>query len=169
MVSCLQCAHFPQSLSFLFTELGVPSGVSPLSRCSHPPGRYKERPSKRCWDSEEAEGPEPDTRHPPAGHGPRPPDPSRALHGVFGSQPGRHKGRVRRGCESLPQPTARRHQEALHPAVGPSLDGAEPGWVCGITSWETFWKKLCFKCGFYVHLEFFSLLRIRKGSFWPSV
>lgn len=101
-----------------------------MSRRSHPPGRHEERPPERRRDSEEAEGAEPDARHPPARRRPRSSDPRRPLHGVFGPQPGRHKGRVRRGREVLPEPAAHCHQEALRPAVGPSLDpplGTSPG------------------------------------------
>uniref|UniRef100_A0AAX7U6N3 Ras homolog family member G n=1 Tax=Astatotilapia calliptera TaxID=8154 RepID=A0AAX7U6N3_ASTCA len=99
----------------IFTDFCVP----PLSRRSHPPGWHEKRPQERCRDSEEAQGAEPGAGHPPAGRRPRPPDPGHPLHGVLGTQPGRHKGSVHRGGEGVPQPAAHRHQEALRPAVGP--------------------------------------------------
>lgn len=115
-----------------------------MSRRPHHAGRHEERPPERRRDSEEAERAEPDARHQPAGQRPRSPNPCCPLPGVFSSQPGWHKGRVRRGGESLPQPAAHCHQEALRPAVGPSVTGS--------TLWRHARKTVSV---FYVWLEFY--------------
>lgn len=81
---------------------------------------------------------------------------------MFGPQPGRHKGRVRRIREGLPQPAAHRQQEALRPAVGPSLGRRDPAGLSRAdfgallpdwTVWEIYVKNVFFLINIW--LEFY--------------
>lgn len=105
-------------LSFLL--IGIiwqPSGVSSLSGRSHPPGWHKKWSPEWPWHTEKAQRAEPVACYPPAGCCPGPSDPGCPLHGVLGPQPGWHQGRVHRGREGLPQPSAHSQQETLHLTV----------------------------------------------------
>ncbi len=91
----------------------APRGDAPLSQRAHPAGGDQERSSQRRGCVEEAKGAEPGAHHAPAGPGSGSPNPRRQVPGVFGTQPGRHQGRVCRRSACLPQSSICGSKEAL--------------------------------------------------------